>query len=421
MTGRSATEAGRRPPIIAFFGTKGGVGKTTLTNKFADLVALADGNPRVLLIDFDVDARGSTVLRTRGRPIATKTIHDYIAGRTAAVEEIIDVSDTVEVRSDRRRSVAAPSVYIMPSATPDALATFKTVAGLEYPELLSLVTRLIEGAIEKHKIDCVLIDCGPTIDPYTATAAHIADRAFIIGQNEPISFEALREYRAKIRNDYFPDFNSTKMNVILNKVRGLPESQDYFALIPFTIDVVDLSEGLPDVDAVRLTLLDHYVFDIVKRTLGQDWGHLVPDAQVILGDDWLHLLEMAPALSRSPLLRLHPVTGWIWKVALPILATALVARAVGVNDPLFELGPADDPVLTVTVARIGLLAFVVGLVATAHWYFLREPSAYLKGLVLHKEEFLFSELRRRSGRRILERLRNWTARGTAASGDASGC
>jgi cellulose biosynthesis protein BcsQ len=92
----------QKVPIIAFFGTKGGVGKTTITNKFADLVASAEKRPKVLLIDFDVDARGTTILRTRGRSFSCKAIHDYIAERSSNVEEVIDVTDTIEVRGKNK-------------------------------------------------------------------------------------------------------------------------------------------------------------------------------------------------------------------------------------------------------------------------------------------------------------------------------
>jgi cellulose biosynthesis protein BcsQ len=399
-------------PIIAFFGTKGGVGKTTLTNKFADLVALAESSPRVLIIDFDVDARGTTILRTRGNLIVTRTIHDYVASRTAEVDDTIDVSKTVEIRSQKRKALATPQVFLIPSATPDAAEKFKTVASIGYPDLLQLLTNVIQSAIEKQKIECVLIDCGPTIDPYTAAAAHIADRAFIIGQNEPISFESLREYRARIKNDYFADFNASKMNIILNKVRALPVSQDYFALIPFTIDVVDLSEGLLDVDSVRLTLLDHYVFDIVKRTLSDAWSHLVPDPKILLGDEWLLLLERTPRLAESPLIKLQRIAGWICKAAAPLFLVSVVIALVKPDSVIFPLSrEQQNTTLTVTIGDVSVILVVIVLLTGVFWYSLRDRAVALRGLLRYREEFLFSELRSRKGRRVLEGLRRWAAFG----------
>ena len=73
------TTDGKRPPIIAFFGTKGGVGKTTIVDKFSTLVSRTQIRPNVLMVDFDIHHRGLTVLRTKDRFGNCPTIHEYLA------------------------------------------------------------------------------------------------------------------------------------------------------------------------------------------------------------------------------------------------------------------------------------------------------------------------------------------------------
>lgn len=394
-----ANIASKKAPIIAFFGTKGGVGKTTITNKFADLVAMAKERPKVLIIDFDVDARGTTVLRTRGKSFSCKTMHEYIANRYSDVEEIIDVTETIEGKGQEYKE---GGLYLIPSATPDAKETFRTIADIKYNDLLSNVRSLVNSAIKKYDISCVLIDCGPTIDPLTATAAHISDKAFIIGQNEPISREALNEYRAKIRDNYYDDFNSMKMGIILNKVRAtILDEWDFFAVVPFTIDIVDVGEGLRDVDQVRLTLLDYYILDIVKRTFEEKkYSHLIPDSKVILSEDWLKFLENTPKLMNSFRMKCYLISK---KFFLPYIGGILTACLLILKYP-FEIEEIFN--VSIDYFFIPTIALLVGATAIRLYY--KEPAFYLYNLVNKKEDYLFEELRKRSGRRVLERLKGWS-------------
>jgi cellulose biosynthesis protein BcsQ len=60
---------GHRVPVVAFYSIQGGVGKSTLARKFAELLTVAPGRegskPNVLLVDLDVGAQGLTeVLQT---------------------------------------------------------------------------------------------------------------------------------------------------------------------------------------------------------------------------------------------------------------------------------------------------------------------------------------------------------------------
>jgi len=385
-------------PKIAFFGTKGGVGKTTITNKFGDIVAMSEVKPKILLIDFDIEARGTTILRTKGKAFSCKTIHEYIANRATEIEEIMDVTNTIDIK-DKSQNYKEGRLYLIPSATAEAKKTFRTIADIKYEELLRIISSLIDNAIEKYNVSCVLIDCGPTIDPTTATAAHISNQAFIIGQNEPISRETLKEYRNKIKTNYFSDFNSGKMNIILNKVRAsIPGDMGFFAVVPFTIDIVDISEGLSDVDQVRLLLLDYYIFDIVKRTFEETHPYLVPNPKVILTKEWSKLIEQAPVMNKSLKMRLYRISKWSLPIIGVLTAGLLASKFIFDIDKIFN---------TLSINYLIIPSIILTIISGGIWLFYMEVEPYLKKLIDEKENFLFQTLRKRSGRRILEKLRSW--------------
>lgn len=79
-------------PIIAFFGTKGGVGKTTISSRFAEYVTYGPGNPNVLMLDFDVQQRGMTINFTSGLGFSSNTIHEYMTEKLEIFDEAIDVT-----------------------------------------------------------------------------------------------------------------------------------------------------------------------------------------------------------------------------------------------------------------------------------------------------------------------------------------
>lgn len=419
-------------PKIAFFGAKGGVGKTTITNKFADLVTLAASKPRVLLIDFDLDARGTTVLRTKTESFECKTINSYVSDVVKSKDkdkdsktlsdtvskdiEALNVSETIEVRNKRVGDLSE-SLYLIPSATPDEKQTFRTITKIEPEQLLKVIRSIIDAAVKKYNISCVLIDCEARVDfPYTAVGAHLADQAYIIGENQTICREAFKNYIAKLQS-YFENFSSMKMKLILNKVRGVPEDlgkdMGYFAIIPFTMDVVDVSEGIRDVDEVRLTLLDHYIFDLVKRTFKDIHPDLIPDAKVILSEDWLTLLEQVSSLKVSIRRILYrfawvPIlTGIILSIAILVLKYGFKIREFGDFYKIEEAPAVEHVYDAISVNYLFLLPLILFGLTFIIWRSYKEPKPYLDGLIDKKEEFLFQELGKRSGRRVLERIKNW--------------
>lgn len=270
------TVDGQPIPLIAFFGTKGGVGKTTIMDKFATIASHASHCPNVLMIDFDIHHRGLTVLRTRDSfDTSCKTIHEYLADPNLAFSRAIDVTPTGSHGSCGKQ-------YLIPSSKLAAEKVFASLAGVDPPNLLERLKNLLTVASTQYRTKLILIDCGPIVDPLTASAAHMSNIAFIIGQNEPISFQALQNYAVRIR-EFFPEFNASKARVVLNKVRGpIFSKSSIYASIPFTMEVVDYSEGLPNIDEVRLIYLDHCVYGIVKSIFESSYPELVPGPESVL-------------------------------------------------------------------------------------------------------------------------------------------
>lgn len=155
---------------------------------------------------------------------------------------------------------------------------------MNYGDLVNKIIDLIKWAIGKYNISCIVIDCGPIIDPYTAAAAHIADRAFIIGQNEPISYQSLKNYTNKI-SEFYDEFKSSKMGIIINKVRAADRvPPDVFLSIPFTMEVIDISEGIEDINQIRLSLFNSYIQQIIYEVF-QNNKMLIPPKEVALNSE----------------------------------------------------------------------------------------------------------------------------------------
>lgn len=103
---------GQRIPVVAFFGTKGGVGKTTIARRFAELVTLAEVGPNVLIINVDVHNRGMTVEMTSQVAASCKTVHDYIASKNVTDVEAMDLSHLVQrSRSGSGKLFFIPRLY----------------------------------------------------------------------------------------------------------------------------------------------------------------------------------------------------------------------------------------------------------------------------------------------------------------------
>lgn len=397
-------------PKLAFFGTKGGVGKTTIASKFADLVAQGEGKPNILMIDFDVDHRGLTVTRLSGLTGRCKTIHEYIATRSMELERAIDVTDIqLEGKSGR--------VFLIPAAGKEETHIFRTMANVNSDEMLEIIRSLIKSAINKYKISCVLIDCGPVVNPYTAAAAYISDMAFIIGQNEPITYDNYTHYAHRIR-EFYEDFQTTHVNLVLNKTRGkIPETISAFANIPFTMEVVDVTEGLDDIDEMRLTMFDNYIYDIVKKTFERNHPKFIPDPNIMLPKTWPKIPELVNSLSKSGELKISKALKNLLPTGIILIFISLILKFGfgGKGTSIKQISDSSGAIIEQVVKNTNVfdeifpcsivLSLVLAVAGFIFWRKYGELRKFLNMLSRANKEGLLHLFQNRSGRRMFEKVK----------------
>jgi cellulose biosynthesis protein BcsQ len=236
------------------------------------------------MVDFDVHHRGLTVLRTKDQISGCRTIHEYLSDDQLEFYGAQDVTPSENPCAQGRE-------YLIPSSKLAAQKIFDSITRLKPDILVDRLTKLCTFAAEKYQIDLILVDCGPIVDPLTASATYMSDMAFIIGQNEPITFQSLQNYALRIR-DFIPEFSASKVRVLLNKVRGpIIQKSGIFSAIPFTMEVVDYSEGLENIDEVRLIFLDYCVHGIIKSIFENKYKDLIPGPEAILTQNQRKIID----------------------------------------------------------------------------------------------------------------------------------
>lgn len=372
------SDAGRKPrimdlngqhvPVVAFYSVQGGVGKSTLSLKFAELVTLAPGRdgrkPNVLLVDLDTGSHGNTVrLEALARQNfgTFRTVHEMFAERNAAAAQAINVSAAVRLAGGDMQQRG--QLYLMPAARPDARKLFDTMASIPPQELFALLVDAVQALVEQYAISCVVIDCAPSDNPYSAAAAALADIPLYIGRNEPPSYEGIHRLPERFR-EWFPSFQPAMQRVIVNGVTVkelFDKRAENYAIadyIPLTTDVIHETEGLPQVGSLRMLLFEKYVVDIIQQVF-VGMGHLIPEAPEVLGPEWLEgLRRLQRAESAPEVRRLAVVARLRWAGAALVLA----GLAVWVLRQALDDFPA-------AVERWGMLGAVAGAVLFAvGWY-----------------------------------------------------
>jgi len=393
--------ASKNIPVIAFFGTKGGVGKTTIVDKFSALVARATQKPNILLVDFDVHHRGLTVLRTKDQITDCRTIHEYIADIDLEFQKAQDVTpfDPTNIRGKE---------YLIPSSKMAAEHVFSIVAKIKPAVLVDRLTKLFSTATRKYSIDLILIDCGPIVDPLTASAAFMSDMAFIIGQNEPITFQSLQNYAIRIR-DFLPTFDASKVRVILNKVRGpVAKQAGIYAAIPFTMEVVDYSEGILNIDEIRLIYLDYCVYQIIKRVFNSKYKVLIPGAEAILTENQKTVVDSIEKFSVSKWYRRLQKKKPSLITGVVLLAFAAVTYLVPKVYESFDISKYQWlEALPSVLAGLGAILIALGI-----YLYFRVKS--VNEIILLKEsggyEGLLELLTTREKRQKFDDIRKWSER-----------
>lgn len=172
-----------RPPgprIIAVANQKGGVGKTTTAINLG--AALAEEGRRVLLVDIDPQGNASTGLGVDRKP-DLKTTYDLL------IDEL-PLQDIV-------RETEVANLLIAPSTTDLSSADIELVANEKRSFLLHDALR--HTAIDRYKLDYVLIDCPPSLNLLTVNAMVAAHSVLVPLQSEFYALEGLSQLMMTIR------------------------------------------------------------------------------------------------------------------------------------------------------------------------------------------------------------------------------
>lgn len=173
-----------RPPgprIIAVANQKGGVGKTTTAINLA--AALAERSKRVLLVDIDPQGNASTGLGISADQ-RKKTTYDLLI-------EDADLADVVA-------STEISGLMICPATTDLSSADVELVANEKRSFLLHDALRQL--AIDRYRLDFVLIDCPPSLSLLTVNALVAAHAVLVPLQAEFFALEGLSQLMLTIRD-----------------------------------------------------------------------------------------------------------------------------------------------------------------------------------------------------------------------------
>ena len=363
-------------PIVAFYSMQGGVGKSTLARKFAELVTAAPGRegykPNVLLVDLDVEAEGLTYRLTQGNRQGNKTVHEVMASKNVTGAEAIQVTPRGGLSEDDN-SQPRGKLFLMPAAPPDARGLFDTLANISKEELIKLLLDMLIDLARRYKISCIVIDCAPAANPYSAAAATLADVPLFVGRNESASYEKIRVLPERFR-EWYEDFQPASQRVIINAVaaKELYEIRakqfDVFDYIPLTSDVILETEGVAsDVASLRMKMFETYIIDIINKVfVGKN--HLIPKAPDVVGAKYLGMLEKLQRCDAAPKVRqLNALRHSRWAgVALVVIGIGLIG-AHQVFDKLPEV-----------LTNAGIICAIAGIIlVVGGWYFQSEYNRIL--------------------------------------------
>lgn len=388
-------------PIVAFFGTSGGVGKSTISNKFARIATFSktkDGIKRkALIIDFDVFSRLTTITHAGAGMLSIPTMHDYIAKRSGEIGELFEIPNE-----------GGGHFYMIPSASKDD-PVFNLMAEINPNELLIIIRNLIKDAIEKYDLSLVVIDCGANIDRYTAAAAHIATHGFVIGRNDNVFYENLESYPIKIKQQY-SEFKQDKMGKILNMCIGdYPEGMSFDSVIP------DVKLRLPDPETVtRPTMikilniiLDGYIKDLLSKKF-EKFG-LTPDGPGPTDSKCRCIVENAEKLLTSrKMRRLHKIR-WFKPIGAVLFIVSISAKLVNFSFAKTSGKDIIVDILTSNYLIMSSLALVLlGYILTIYY---NENKKYLTSIIEKRYNALHPMLETRNGQKVIKRLYRWCKKG----------
>jgi len=224
--------------ILTIMGAKGGVGKSTIACRMAEMIAETGHN--VFIIDLDTGAAGTTSL-FRSRGVGTSncdTVFDILTRLAENRNSISSSLPAIEVTPDylaerknfgrlfllpavsHNRSIRIPTVDLLKKISTNGIDTI-TDAKYIMDEIVSNVER------NRVRIDCVIIDCGAEGAEFNplVTEAHIRSTlTYIVVQPDPVCRDNL-SHIAHLITQGNTSGGHDKIRVIANRLYSLQHEE----------------------------------------------------------------------------------------------------------------------------------------------------------------------------------------------------
>ncbi len=206
---------------IAIMGVKGGVGKGTVVNCAAQLIAEAGHD--VAIFDFDLETAGSTRDVIGRFPV--KTLFDHLAARSAGFKKlhVPNSNETLwDITPDHCGPPRTGSIFLLPACNPERdLQQWEVVANLPDPpdavlsEIISQLFIRLKKSAPRTKV--VLIDCGAGRNPIYSAAFASSTCGIIICLPDTTLFTGVTKILAEHSRRH-PDGKFGPVFTVINRV-----------------------------------------------------------------------------------------------------------------------------------------------------------------------------------------------------------
>lgn len=273
-------------PIFVFVSGKGGVGKTTVSVNMAQLIMEAKNS--VLFLDLDVFNRGATKLLIPQVKFEKSIATEYFSFREnpEVYKQSLDIQDLVidvpsPASSNQYKLQFAPTAHPAINLTP-------VFADYNLEQMADFLSFLINSAVNHLDAKAVMIDCGPTPDPFAMAATRIATEVIIVTQADPVSFDGAKNIEFHIKANY-PEYDPDYTYYIVNKVppqkfasSDLPNmfsviSHRVLCYIPFEERVAAVFGDIPFVRELGFTTFESKIVVALEKVGKQEYPNIVPD------------------------------------------------------------------------------------------------------------------------------------------------
>ena len=165
--------------IISVHSFRGGTGKSNIVANVAALLAI--GGCRVGVVDTDIQSPGIHVLFSKRGLELSKTLNDYLWGRSTIAEAAYDVTPQTGTAANRTPG----SIYLIPSSARTSEITRVLREGYDARNLVNGLRDLID----QIKLDVLMIDTHPGINEETLLSIAMSHTLLVVMRPDSQDYE----------------------------------------------------------------------------------------------------------------------------------------------------------------------------------------------------------------------------------------